>query len=108
MALSKSDLLNAISQYQTDNKRPCPKKEIIASHGEDALDVLAQLLKDGSVACRRGRNGGFYPVAGAAASNEAEANETVEEQSEDIAGQFAALEARLAAAEAEAAAENAQ
>jgi hypothetical protein len=107
MAVSKSDLLQFVTQYQQDNKRPCPKAAIIATHGETALDVLKELVDDKSVNCRRGRNGGYYPTdtvavlssdsdAPVEAGNAPQSDETVENESNDFAEQFAALEAKLA------------
>ena len=101
MAISKNDLLTAISEYGTENKRPCAKNNIIATHGESALAVLKELIADGSVACRRGRNGGYYAVQAAAPAVEPTADEAAEiAEVNDLSEQFAALNARLAAAEA--------
>ena len=93
------------------NERPCAKNTIIATHGESALLVLKELIADGTVACRRGRNGGYYAVDAADAvestvvTEEAAAAEAQEiAEVADLAEQFAALNARLAAAEAEEAA----
>jgi hypothetical protein len=108
MAVSKSDLLTFLADYHIVNKRPCAKNTIIAKYGEDAIASLKELVADASVTCRRGRNGGYYPIAGNAAV-EARQNEPVEEsapaESEPIdtdalAEKFRALEARLAAEEA--------
>jgi len=109
MAVSKTDLLQYVAQFGQDNKRPCPKASIVATHGETALAVLKQLIDDKSVNCRRGRNGGYYPTDTVAALDDApiEAENApasdvpAEVESEDLAAQFAALEAKLAAAEAE-------
>ena len=109
MAVSKTDLLQYVAQFQQDNKRPCPKSSIVATHGESALIVLKELVDDKSVNCRRGRNGGYYPTDTVASLNNApiEAGNApasdvpAEVESEDLAAQFAALEAKLAAAEAE-------
>jgi hypothetical protein len=103
MAISKNDLLTAISEYGTTNKRPCAKNNIIATHGESALAVLKELIADGSVACRRGRNGGYYAVTAPAVveSEPPSADEAAEiAEVNDLSEQFAALNARLAAAEA--------
>jgi hypothetical protein len=109
MAVSKTDLLQFVAQFQQDNKRPCPKSSIVATHGETALAVLKQLIDDKSVNCRRGRNGGYYPTDTVAAladapieaDNAPASDVPAEAESEDLAAQFAALEAKLAAAEAE-------
>lgn len=99
MAVSKTDLLQFIANYQTDNKRPCPKSAILATYGEDALDILGQLVKDASISSRRGRNGGFFPIEGADANNETAESSPAAESNEDISDQFAALNAKLAALE---------
>jgi hypothetical protein len=104
MAVTKSDLLQFVAQYQQDNKRPCPKSVVISTHGEDALTVLKELTTDGSINCRRGRNGGYFPIAGNAAvearqNEESIAEEPVPEVENDVADQFAALQAKLAALE---------
>lgn len=113
MAVSKTDLLQFVAQYQQDNKRPCPKAAIISTHGEGALDVLKGLIADKSVNCRRGRNGGYYPTDTVAAlsspvedapieaGNAPASDEAGDVDVDALAAQFAALEARLAAAEAE-------
>jgi hypothetical protein len=113
MAVSKTDLLQYVAQFQQDNKRPCPKSSIVATHGESALLVLKELVDDKSVNCRRGRNGGYYPTDTVAvltdvvedapieAGNAPASDVPAEAESEDLAAQFAALEAKLAAAEAE-------
>jgi len=109
MTVLKTDLLQYVAQFQQDNKRPCPKASIVATYGETAIAVLKQLIDDKSVNCRRGRNGGYYPTdtvaALADAPHEADNAPTsdvpVEDEPEDLAAQFAALEAKLAAAEAE-------
>ena len=101
MAVDKSVLLSSIEQYQQSNERPMAKNTIIAKHGEDAVAVLKELVTEGKVACRRGRNGGFYPTNGATVQTEAPAQEVAAEGvDDDIAAQFAALNAKLAADEA--------
>lgn len=96
MAVIKSDLLSSIAQFQQENKRPCPKSHIISTYGEDALLVLKELVGDGTVNCRRGRNGGYFPTDTVAALSE----EPVAEVENDVADQFAALQAKLAEVEA--------
>jgi hypothetical protein len=111
MALSKTELLSTIAQYQQDNKRPMAKRDILSLSG-DAGEVLASLLVDGKVACRRGRNGGYFPtdtVAALTANEDAPVeagNDPVSASDDEIdighlAEQFAALEARIAAEEAQ-------
>lgn len=104
MAVSKTDLLAFVTDYQLANTRPCPKSHILANHGEDSLAVLKSLVEDGSLSCRRGRNGGYFPTTAAApvveSSSEVVTDEQVEAAESEVADQFAALEAKLAALEA--------
>jgi DNA-binding IscR family transcriptional regulator len=100
MAISKTDLFDAVAEYHRTNERPCPKKHIIASHGVTAENVLKELIADGSVVCRRGRNGGYFPAAVATPTVDTTAAEVSQQTEDDFAAQFAALEAKLAAAEA--------
>jgi hypothetical protein len=99
MAVSKSEILQFVAQYQQDNKRPCPKSAIISTHGEDALAFLKELIDDKSINCRRGRNGGYFPTDTVTALAEPVAEEPVQEVENDVADQFAALQAKLAALE---------
>jgi len=101
MAASKSDVLDMVKEFSATNNRPCPKKEVIAKHGEDAADILKSLVEDGTLSVRRGRNGGYsLPNAAATTTVDSPAVETPAENDADLADQFAALEAKLAAAEA--------
>lgn len=108
MAASKNDVFDAVKEYGAANSRPCPKKEIIAKYGEEALAHLKALVDEGYVGCRRGRNGGyFFKSEDAASTDTAEEAENAPQNVEEsqvnddaLAEQFAALEARLAAAEA--------
>ena len=102
MAVSKSDLLQFVAEYQQENKRPCPKSAVISTHGEDALSVLKELVDDKSINCRRGRNGGYFPtdtITALSQESETSTEEPVPEVENDVADQFAALQAKLAALE---------
>ena len=100
MVVSKSDLLQFVTEYQQENKRPCPKSAIISTHGEDALPVLKELTSDGSINCRRGRNGGYFAASTVQQTEEPVVeSEPVAEVENDVADQFAALQAKLAALE---------
>ena len=103
MAVSKSDLFAYVEEFKRVNGRPCPKSAVIATHGEDALSVLKELVADGSINCRRGRNGGYFPTDTvgtlATESEETVAEKPVPEVENDVADQFAALQAKLAALE---------
>lgn len=101
--MAKSDVLSTVQQYNSENNRPCPKAHIIATLGETSLAFLKELVDDGSVSCRRGRNGGYSFNSGASATdapneadNAAQSDENSGDGSNDLAEQFAALEAKLA------------
>lgn len=116
MAASKNDVFDMVKEYGAANSRPCPKKELLAKLGEEALAHLKTLVDEGHVGCRRGRNGGYFFKSEDAASNDApveadnapQNDEQSEADNDALAEQFAALEARLAAAEAAEAAESEQ
>ena len=104
MAVSKSDLFAYVEEFKRVNGRPCPKSQIVSTYGEDALAVLKELTTDGSINCRRGRNGGYFPTdttvaTPAEVAEEPVAEEPVAEVENDVADQFAALQAKLAALE---------
>jgi hypothetical protein len=105
MACTKSEVLDTVKEYGAANNRPIPKRDVIAKHGEDGLTHLKALVEDGTIGCRRGRNGGYFfksedasPVTDA--PNEAEnappSDSEASGESNDLAEQFAALEAKLA------------
>jgi hypothetical protein len=102
MAASKNDIVEMVTQFTTANTRPCPKKEVIAKHGEDAAALLKSLVEVGILSVRRGRNGGYSIADASATVAENNEEQTVESPVDDVdlADQFAALEAKLAAAEA--------
>ena len=99
MAVSKSDLFAYVEEFKRVNGRPCPKSQIVSTYGEDALAVLKELTTDGSINCRRGRNGGYFPTDTTVATPAEVAEEPVAEVENDVADQFAALQAKLAALE---------
>lgn len=51
-------ILSAISNYNSENKRPCPAKFLKDTFG-DVGEVIESLKASGVVIARRGRNGGF-------------------------------------------------
>jgi len=113
---TKTEVVQFIAEYVTKNERPCPKAAVIMQFGESALELLKGAAADGSVAARRGRNGGYKPTSPVAtanedASSEAENAPASDESSEvdvdSFAAQFRALEARMAAEEAAQAESNA-
>ena len=118
MAASKSDVFDMVKEYGAANNRPIPKRDVIAKYGDDGLTQLKALVADGQVGCRRGRNGGYFfksedaaPIINDApieADNAPASDENSEDESNNLADQFAALEARLAAAQAAEDAENEQ
>ena len=113
MACSKSDVFDMVKEYGVTNSRPIPKRDVVAKYGDDGLKFLKELVESGQLHVRRGRNGGYFfkseeaTITDAPAEAEnAPASPVVEESdADDLAEQFAALEARLAAAEAAEAAE---
>lgn len=108
MAVSKSDVFDMVKEYGAFNSRPIPKRDVIAKYGEDGLTHLKALVADGQVGCRRGRNGGYFFKSEDASSTDAPivadnapaSDEQPEIDTDALADQFAALEARLAAAQA--------
>lgn len=95
MATTKEQVLAAVSEYREANTRPCPARYLTDKFGDDVLDVIAALKKDGTLIGKRGRTGGLVPgseVAGLSASSTSEDGE-----SESVADQFAQLAAKLAA-----------
>jgi hypothetical protein len=115
MAASKSDVFDMVKEYGVTNNRPIPKRDVVAKYGDDGLTHLKALVADGQLGCRRGRNGGYFfksedaaPIVNDApieADNGPSSDEDVEDESNSLAEQFAALNARIAAAEAAEAAE---
>ena len=104
---SKSDVFDTLKSYNEANKRPIPKRDILAKFGTDGQTYLDALVKEGAIACRRGRNGGYFvsgqPAAPAIEDAPIEAVNAPQSDSDnefdvsDLAEQFAALEARIAA-----------
>lgn len=89
--INKTDILNAINDYNTGNDRPCPKTFLAGKFGVDILDMLDVLKKDGSIVGKRGRNGGFVLSANAASdlevtpvTVETDAVETTDEASNEV------------------------
>jgi len=110
MTVSKSDVFDMVKGYGAANSRPIPKRDVAAQYGDDGVAHLKALVEAGQLSCRRGRNGGYFlkgedatPITDAPheADNAPTSDVPVEDGSEDLAAQFAALEAKLAAAEAE-------
>jgi hypothetical protein len=105
MAISNEQVLAAISTYRAEHQRPCPARYLVDLLGEEALDVVAALKKDGTLVGKRGRTGGLVPAGDttASASSEDSATDTTTDSGESLADQFAALAAQLANSESEAA-----
>jgi hypothetical protein len=105
MAISNEQVLAAISEYREANSRPCPAKFLVEKFGDEALDIIAALKKDGTLVGKRGRTGGLVPAGDttASASSEDSATDTTTDSGESLADQFAALAAQLANSESEAA-----
>ena len=95
MAVTNEQVLAAISEYRAENGRPCPAKYLAEKLGDEALDVVAALKKDGTLVGKRGRTGGLVPSGEVAAPADA-AEDTAAGDGESVADQFAALAAKLA------------
>jgi hypothetical protein len=107
MAASKSDVLDMVNEYGLTNKRPIPKRDVVAKYGDDGATHLKALVEEGTLGCRRGRNGGYF-IKGEAtpaiiedapieADNAPSSDESNEIDMDSIAERFRALEARMAA-----------
>ena len=59
MSTSREDIVNAVKEYSTTNKRPCPAKHLVSVFGADVLDVIVEMKKDGVLLGKRGRTGGL-------------------------------------------------
>ncbi len=92
MAITNEQVLSAISEYRSENGRPCPANYLVSKFGDEVLDTIASLKKAGTVVGKRGRTGGLVPADAAPATEAAPAES-------DVADQFAALAARLAESE---------
>lgn len=98
MAVTNEQVLAEISSYRAEQNRPCPAKHLTDKFGDDALDIIAALKKDGTLIGKRGRTGGLVPASETSAAAPADAD-----AGESVADQFAELAAKLAANEGEAA-----
>lgn len=94
MAITNEQVLSAISEYRSENGRPCPANYLVSKFGDEVLDTIASLKKSGTVVGKRGRTGGLVPADAAPV-----ADSTSSESDSDVADQFAALAARLAESE---------
>lgn len=95
MAVTKEQVLAAVSEYRSANARPCPARYLTDKFGDDVLSVIDSLKKDGTLVGKRGRTGGLIPSD----STPAATDSTTAESESDVADQFAALAARLAESE---------
>lgn len=57
--INNIDVLAAIQSYLDNNNRPCPAHYLTDKFGDDVVENLNSLKKDGKVVGRRGRNGGI-------------------------------------------------
>lgn len=96
MAITNEQVLSAISEYRSENGRPCPANYLVGKFGDEVLDTIAALKKAGTVVGKRGRTGGLLPAGSEVLP---EADLTVKPNDESVADQFAALAARLAESE---------
>jgi hypothetical protein len=93
MAITNEQVLAEVSSYRSENGRPCPANHLVAKFGDEVLDTIASLKKNGTLIGKRGRTGGLVPADSAPATSEATTSD------ESVADQFAALAARLAESE---------
>ena len=65
MAATRENVLAAINEYFTNNKRRAPAKAIADMVGDNLINtkaVIKALVDDGTVNSSRGRNGGAKPA----------------------------------------------
>jgi len=84
-----NEILSEIAAFTAANGRPCPAKHLTDKFGTGALDLIANLKKEGKVYGKRGRTGGLI-------SNDA--TPATDATSNDLAAEFAALAAKFAEA----------
>jgi hypothetical protein len=94
MAITNEQVLAEVSSYRSENGRPCPANHLVAKFGDEVLDTIASLKKNGTLIGKRGRTGGLVPADAAPATTTEAAT-----SDESVADQFAALAARLAESE---------
>lgn len=100
MAVTNEQVLSAISEYRSENARPCPAKYLVEKFGSEALDVIKSLKDNGTIVGKRGRTGGLLPSDAApapVAEGDSSTAESSEGDTDSVADQFAALAAKLAA-----------
>lgn len=59
MKIEKSDVVGSITVYLSANKRPCPAHYLVDKFGDDVVETIADLKKDGVLVGKRGRKGGL-------------------------------------------------
>ena len=97
MAATRENVLAAINEYFTNNKRRAPAKAIADMVGDNLINtkaIIKALVDDGTVNSSRGRNGGAKPADAADARDIATQNLTAA-LVDDVADQFAALVQQL-------------
>lgn len=57
--INNIDVLAAIQSYLENHNRPCPAHYLMDKFGDDVVENVNELKKDGKVIGRRGRNGGI-------------------------------------------------
>lgn len=106
MAVTNEQVLAEIMAYSAANGRPCPANHLTAKFGDEALDVINTMKKEGKLLGKRGRTGGLVTTS-TVASAEVETDDNgniVNVNDTTLADQFAELAAKLAAEEINAAA----
>ena len=105
MAATRENVLAAINEYFTNNKRRAPAKAIADMVGDNLINtkaIIKALVDDGTVNSSRGRNGGAKPADAADARDIATQNLTAA-LVDDVADQFAALVQQLEDSESQSA-----
>lgn len=57
--INVSDVLASVTSYIEKNNRPCPAHFLTQKFGDDVIEAIGSLKKDGKIVGRRGRNGGI-------------------------------------------------
>ena len=103
MAATRENVLAAINEYFTNNKRRAPAKAIADMVGDNLINtkaIIKALVDDGTVNSSRGRNGGAKP---AEAGDAVAQNDAAASVDDNVADQFAALVQQLEDSESQSA-----
>lgn len=98
MAVTKEQVLAAVSEYREANSRPCPARYLVEKFGEEVTPVIKELKEAGTLIGQRGRTGGLVETS-TVASAEVETDDAgniISVNDTTLADQFAELAAKLA------------